>query len=551
MLLRDRTYTTPVLSATTNYFAQTRNTTTGCVSATRRLVTVTVNPLPAAPTVTTPSAICSGTGTVINATTASGATVDWYNASTGGTLLASGALTYTTPVLTATTNYYAQTRNTTTGCVSATRTAVTITVNTLPAAPVISGSAQVCKSSTGIVYSVGAVTGEATSYTWTLPTGMSGTSTTNSITVATSSTFAGGNVQVVANNSCGSSAVAQFAVTAITTLPAAPASITGSASVCAGGSQTYVCADVTGCTYTWTAPANATITSGQGSNTATFLFDAAYTTGSISVKSVNCFGTSTTARTLTVAKKAIPGTVGVITGITAGVCSTESRTYSIVALANTDSYEWTAPTGATISSGQGSTSVVVQFAAGFTTGTLSVKGVNCSGISATARTLALSNVTAAPTALTGPATAVCAGSTQTYSTTAVSGASTYTWAVPTGAIINSGQGSTSISVTFPSPFTSGAVTVNSGTACYTSAAKSLTVYSAPVTPASITGTAVAVCAGTTQTYTCPASTTGATTYTWTAPTGATINSGQGTTSVSVTFPAGFLTGNVAVTEGNP
>ena len=540
------TYTTPVLTATTIYYAQTRNI---CVSATRTAVTVTVNPLPAAPTITPPPAICISGSTLINATTDAGNTVDWYS----GTVvnpLASGTLSFTTPVITAATNYYAQTRNTTTGCVSATRTAVTATVNTIPAAPVISGSAQVCKSSAGIVYSVGAVTGEATSYTWTLPTGMSGTSTTNSITVATSSTFAGGNVQVVANNSCGSSAVAQFAVTAITTLPAAPASITGSASVCAGGSQTYVCADVTGCTYTWTAPANATITSGQGSNTATFLFDAAYTTGSISVKSVNCFGTSTTARTLTAAKKAIPGTVGVITGITAGVCSTENRTYSIVALANTDSYEWTAPTGATISSGQGSTSVVVQFAAGFTTGSLSVKGVNCSGISATARTLALSNVTAAPTVLTGPATAVCAGSTQTYSTTAVAGASTYTWAVPTGAIINSGQGSTSISVTFPSPFTSGAVTVNSGTACYTSAAKSLTVYSAPVAPASITGTAVGVCAGTTQTYTCPASTTGATTYTWTAPTGATINSGQCSTSVSVTFPAGFVSGSMSVTAGN-
>jgi hypothetical protein len=251
-----------------------------------------------------------------------------------------------------------------------------------------------------------------------------------------------------------------------------------------------------------------------------------------------------------VAKKSIPGTVGVITGITTGACSATRRTYSVVAHANTDSYQWTAPANASIFSGQGTTSVVVEFAAGFTTGNLSVKGVNCSGTSVTARTLALSNVTATPTVLTGLATAVCAGSTQTYITSAVANATTYIWSVPSGAIINSGQGSTSISVTFPSPFTSGAVTVKSGTACYTSAARSLTVYSVPVAPASITGTTIGVCGGSTQTYTCPVSTTGATTYTWTVPTGATINSGQGGNSISVTLPAGFATGNVTVLAAN-
>jgi hypothetical protein len=242
-----------------------------------------------------------------------------------------------------------------------------LTVLKLPAiTPNFTGPTGVCRSKTGLVYSIPASAG-ATSYTWILPAGLTGSSNTNSITVASSSTFAGGNIQVKANNSCGSSPFAQLAVTAVTALPAAPASITGPASVCAGSSQTYVCSDVTGATYTWTAPANATLTDGQGTNTATFLFNATYTTGAVSVKSTNCFGTSTTARTLTVAKKSLPGTPGVITGITAGVCSTVSRTYSIVALANTDSYQWTAPSGATISSGQGTTSVVVQFAAGFTT----------------------------------------------------------------------------------------------------------------------------------------------------------------------------------------
>ena len=493
----------------------------------------------------------------------------------------------------------------------------------------------VCRSKTGIEYSIPASPGAA-SYLWTLPAGMMGSSTTNSITVATSSTFAGGTIQVRAVNSVGTSSAALITVTAVTALPLAPASLTGSASVCLGSTETYECAEVIGATYTWTAPANANIVNGQGTKMVTVAFSDAYTTGSLSVKATNCFGTSTllkaltvskkvvpatpgvisgingfcvpstqtfsiaavanaidyfwtapanasivsqsgtsvtvsftsayssgslsvmagncsgisTARTLAVRIKALPATPGVITGVTAGACSVERRTYSILALSNTDSYEWTAPANASIYSGQGTNSVVLEFAASFTTGTLSVKGVNCSGNSVTPRTLALTKVTAALTVLTGPATAVCAGSTQTYSTTAVAGATSYTWTVPTGAVINSGQGSTSISVTFPSPFTSGAVTVKSGTACYSSLAKAINVYSIPLAAASITGNAVGVCGGSTQTYSCPVSTTGATSYNWTVPTGAVINSGLGSNSISVTLPAVFASGNVSVTTSN-
>jgi hypothetical protein len=252
--------------------------------------------------------------------------------------------------------------------------------------------------------------------------------------------------------------------------------------------------------------------------------------------------------TLTVvsAKPAQPST---ISGAAAGVCSTATQTYTVVPVSGASSYNWTAPASSSIVSGQGTNQIVLQFASGFATGSLSVTASNCLGASA-ARTLALSRNTATPASITGPTTAVCAGSQKTYSTAAVTGATVYTWTVPAGAVINSGQGTTSITVTFPNPFSSGTVTVKSGTPCFSSTARSITVYAAPVSPASITGASVGVCAGSSQTYTCPASTTGATFYTWTVPAGATLNSGQGTTSVSVTFPAGFLTGNVAVTASN-
>ncbi|HEY6159859.1 MAG TPA: T9SS type A sorting domain-containing protein, partial [Bacteroidia bacterium] len=55
---------------------------------------------------------------------------------------------------------------------------------------------------------------------------------------------------------------------------------------------------------------------------------------------------------------------------------------------------------------------------------------------------------------------VCPGNTGTYSITAVSGATSYSWSVTGGAVINSGNGTTSISVTFASSNSTISVTAN-------------------------------------------------------------------------------------------
>ncbi|HTO15010.1 MAG TPA: T9SS type A sorting domain-containing protein [Edaphocola sp.] len=81
---------------------------------------------------------------------------------------------------------------------------------TLPTTPTaISGDSAVCGSSTN-TYTVNPVSG-ATDYTWTLPNGWSGTSTTNSITVTTNNT--GGDLIVSANNSCGASGNKTLSIT--------------------------------------------------------------------------------------------------------------------------------------------------------------------------------------------------------------------------------------------------------------------------------------------------------------------------------------------------
>jgi hypothetical protein len=77
-----------------------------------------------------------------------------------------------------------------------------------------------------------------------------------------------------------------------------------------------------------------------------------------------------------------------------------------------------------------------------------------------------------PGAISGNDT-VCENSTEIYSISPVPGALSYTWTAPAGATINSGQGTTSINVTYGN--TSGDITVTADSACGSSAAKILPI----------------------------------------------------------------------------
>ncbi len=101
----------------------------------------------------------------------------------------------------------------------------------------ISGSTILCAGSSN-TYNIAAVSG-ATSYTWTLPGGWSGTSTTTSITATAGSS---GTITVTANNLCGSSAAQTFSVTVSNpALTLTPASAT-----CSGSCNGSITAGTTG-----------------------------------------------------------------------------------------------------------------------------------------------------------------------------------------------------------------------------------------------------------------------------------------------------------------
>ena len=135
---------------------------------------------------------------------------------------------------------------TTSGTVSVTNphgtttSTATFSVTAIPTQPgTITGSASVCASSSNI-YSVAAVSG-ATSYTWVLPNGWTGTSTTNSITAVTDTSS--GIVSVIASNACGSSPAQTLSVTniptpTVTQSPLGSVCLNSAAFTLSGGSPT-------------------------------------------------------------------------------------------------------------------------------------------------------------------------------------------------------------------------------------------------------------------------------------------------------------------------
>lgn len=96
-----------------------------------------------------------------------------------------------------------------------------LSVNQIPnAAGTITGTASVCKGSAIEIYNIPVIAG-ATSYIWTLPTGATGTSTTNSIPVSFGSITVSGSLQVKGHNECGDGAESTFAVI-VNDLPVTP-----------------------------------------------------------------------------------------------------------------------------------------------------------------------------------------------------------------------------------------------------------------------------------------------------------------------------------------
>jgi glycosidase len=232
---------TTTAGSTTYYVSQTQT----CGESPRAAITVTVNALPLTPTVTTPVAYCqNATASAIPAT---GTNLLWYNVSSGG--IGTSTITPSTATV-GTTSYYVS--STVNGC-EGPRAVVVVTINAIPAAPIVSTPVTYCQNATAT-----ALTATGTNLLW-YTTATGGTGSTTAPTPIT--TTIGSTIYYVSqtNNNCESP---RAAITVTITATTAAPTITTPVNYCQGATATALTA--TGTNLLWYT----TATGGTGSSTA-------------------------------------------------------------------------------------------------------------------------------------------------------------------------------------------------------------------------------------------------------------------------------------------
>jgi len=168
--------------------------------------------IPATITAGGPTTFCQGNSVILTSSTAN--SYLWSNGATTQSINVSTSGDYSVTVDNGSGN-------------STTSNTLTIIVNPLPAnAGIINGTTTVCQNQNSVTYFIPEIA-HATSYIWTLPTGATGTSSTNSITVNYGSTALNGNISVKGNNSCGDGPISTLAITVNAIPPTPTISLTG------------------------------------------------------------------------------------------------------------------------------------------------------------------------------------------------------------------------------------------------------------------------------------------------------------------------------------
>jgi gliding motility-associated-like protein len=222
--------TTPSINTSTtgNYTVSITNP-NGCQSLVSAPMSITVNSLPSAPIITAdgPTTFCAGGS--VNLTSSPGTSYLWSTGETTSTIN-----------VTASGNYNVRVTNAN-GCHSAASSATAVSVNSLPAAPVIGagGPTTFCEGG-----SVNLTSSQGTTYLWS--TG----ATTQSINAAASGSYT---VRITNENGCQSAPSVPTVVT-VNALPAMPViTSSGSTTFCEGGGVTLTSSP--GSDYLWSTGA--------------------------------------------------------------------------------------------------------------------------------------------------------------------------------------------------------------------------------------------------------------------------------------------------------
>ena len=423
---------------------------------------VTVNIL-TVPTITGPSSVClNAAGTVY--TTEAGMTGYTWAISAGAIITAGAAsnavtITWNTAGAKTVSVNYLNANN----CNAATSTSYNVTVNSLPV-PAITGPVLVCQGASGVVYTTQA---GMTNYIWTVPSGAiitsGGTPNSNTITLTWNNS---GLMAVTVNytniNGCVSLTPASFSVTVN---PQAVPTIGSTNTPCLGSVNNIYYTEIGQSNYFWTV-SSGIIVSGQATST----INVTWTGGgqqNVTVNYTNSLGCpAAEAYVYNLFVNPLPSIAGAIAGVGTVCAGTNSVAYSTTSVLNATSYTWTLPAGATIATGAGTTSITVNYGPSAVSGNISVTGNNsCGDGIASDFAITVNPLPAAAGTIIGSA-AVCEGAGGVnYMVSSVTGAASYAWTVPSGAIITSGATTNQVAVSFGSVAASGVITVKGINAC--------------------------------------------------------------------------------------
>jgi len=202
-------------------------------------------------------------------------------------------------------------------------------------------------------------------------------------------------------------------------------------------------------------------------------------------------------------------------------------------------YQWSGPNGFSSTDQNPSISNITSADAGTYYVSATLNGCTSP---AQSTVVAVNNTPATPLAVNdGPK---CTGDILSLNATSIPGA-VYQWTGPNGYSANTqAPVITNISLNHAGTYS---VTANVNACISDAGTTDVIVNDIPPTPGSITGNASVASGSSGNVYTIN-SVAGATTYTWSVPSGSVITSGTGTTSITVTF--GSVSGNVSVVAGN-
>ncbi len=320
----------------------------------------------------------------------------------------------------------------------------------------------------------------------------------------------------------------------------ANAMITGTESFCGEvNCQSYTVAGISGAqAITWSASAGGVLCESNG-NKATISFTQSST---ITVVASNACGDATPVK-LDVEVKPKPAT-SAIAGEAAPACAAQGIAYSVTGSAGS-TYAWTVPNGATIVSGQGTSSINVDF--GTTNGAVSVVETSAAGCVGEKKELTvILDGCALAANFSASAQTTCTGSEVTFTdlSTGVGPTTNYAWSFGEGATPATSTAKGPHKVTYSTTGTKTVKLVISVGQISEEHTAQITVGAKPVSPLVLDGPA-SLCAGESGVYKID-EVANATNYNWVYPSGATVTQNKN----QLTVTLGASGGVVSVTPEN-